>query len=239
MSFEKIDLVIFDLDGTLIDSNGIHNDIDVALVRFLGGNTEFQEIIDERNDILRKNPGGDAYLKYCEYLKVKYKSNLSKEEILEQRRNMAKDFLKKVEFKPNADDAIKYFKNKNYKLALATVSRKEDIDIYVNDNENMKNKCNLEEDFDFILTKYDVKEKKPNPEVYNKVVEHFNITDLSKCIVVEDSLTGIMAAKNAHLNVIAMYDKYADNDRAQINQLADYRVNNYNELIDLFKKSEC
>ena len=235
MSFENIDLVIFDLYGTLIDSNGIHNEIDVDLVRFLGGNTDFEQIIEERNDFIRKNPGGDAYLKYCEFLKVKYKSTLSKEEILEKRRSMAKEALKKVEFKPNADKAIKFLKNKNYKLALATVSRREDIDVYVNENENMKNKCNLDEYFDLILTKFDVKEKKPNPEVYNKVVEAFKITDLSKCIVVEDSLTGIMAAKNAHLNVIAMYDKYADKDRKQINQLADYKVDNYEELINLFE----
>ncbi len=235
MSFKNLDLVIFDLDGTLIDSNGIHNEIDVELVRFLGGNTEFQEIIDERNDFIRKNPGGDAFLKYCEFLKVKYKSNLSKEEILEKRRKMSKETLKMVEFKPNADEAIKFLKKSNYKLALATVSRREDLDVYVNENEKMKNKCNLDEYFDLILTKYDVKEKKPNPEVYNKIVEAFNIKDLAKCIVVEDSLTGVMAAKNANLKVIVMYDKYADNDREQINQLADYKVDNYDELIELFK----
>ena len=188
-------------------------------------------------------------MKYCEFLKVKYKSNLSKEEILEKRRKMSKETLKMVDFKPNADEAIKFLKRSNYKLALATVSRREDLDVYVNENENMKNQQkdtnengkkieNLkseDEYFDLILTKYDVKEKKPNPEVYNKIVEAFNIKDLAKCIVVEDSLTGVMAAKNANLKVIVMYDKYADNDREQINQLADYKVDNYDELIELFK----
>ena len=38
---------------------------------------------------------------------------------------------------------IKYLKNQNIKLALATVSRKETIDIYINENENIKNKCKI------------------------------------------------------------------------------------------------
>ena len=38
--------------------------------------------------------------------------------------------------------------------------------------------------------------KKPNPEVYNKIIERFKIKDLSKCVVIEDSLSGVRAAKN-------------------------------------------
>ena len=53
-------------------------------------------------------------------------------------------------------------------------------------------------------------------------------------MVIEDSLTGILAAKNANLNVIAIYDKYADKDRQKINELADCKVANFKELIELF-----
>ena len=127
---------------------------------------------------------------------------------------------------------IKYLKNNKIKIALATVSRRETLDIYINENENLKNKCNIQEYFDFIVTKDDVKLKKPNPEVYNKIIENFNITDLSKCIVIEDSLTGVLAAKNANLDVIVIYDKYSEKDRNKINELADYNVNNFKELIE-------
>ena len=92
--------------------------------------------------------------------------------------------------------------------------------------------------FWFYSTKDDVKLKKPNPEVYNKIIENFNITDLSKCIVIEDSLTGVLAAKNANLDVIVIYDKYSEKDRNKINELADYNVNNFKELIELFKESK-
>ena len=233
----NLDLVIFDLDGTLIDSNGINNILDVELVQSFGEKKSPEEIIAERDNILKTNNIGDIYLNYCEYLKTKYNSNLSKEEILQFRRNLSKKFSKDVKYKPDADVFIKYLKSQNIKIALATVSRRETIDIYINENEHMKNKCNLQEYFDFIITKDDVILKKPNPEVYNKIIEKFKIKDLSKCVVIEDSLTGVLAAKRANLDVIAIYDKYSDKNREKINELADYNVENFKELIELFKKA--
>ena len=121
---------------------------------------------------------------------------------------------------------------------MGTVSRKETIDIYINENENIKNKCNIKDYFDLIVTKDDVKLKKPNPEVYNRIIEKFQINDLSRCVVVEDSLTGVLAAKNANLDVIVIYDEYSDKDREKINELADYKISNFKELINLFEESK-
>lgn len=231
----KLELVIFDLDGTLIDSNGMHNELDIELVRSFGENKSSKEILEERDNIIKINNNGDIYLNYCEYLKTKYNSNLSKEEILQIRRNLSKKYLKEIKYKPDADVMIKYLKSKNIKLALGTVSRKEDIDIYIHENEHIKSKCNLQEYFDCIITKDDVTLKKPNPEVYNKIIEKLEIHDLSKCVVIEDSLSGVLAGKNANLNVIAIYDQYADKDREKINKIADYNVANFKELIELLK----
>lgn len=240
-SFKKkladLDLVIFDLDGTLIDSNGVHNYLDAELVRSLGENKNSEEILLERDEFFKNNHMGDIYLNYCGYLKTKYKSNLSKEEILQYRRNLSKEISKDIKYKPDADKMIKYLKNNKIKIALGTVSRRETLNIYANENENIKSKCNLQEYFDFIVTKDDVKLKKPNPEVYNKIIKKFNISDLSRCIVIEDSLTGVLAAKNANLDVIVIYDEYSNKDREKINELADYTVANFKELIELFKES--
>lgn len=233
----NLDLVIFDLDGTLIDSNGTHNNLDIELVHFIGENKSPEEILHERDEVIKNNKTGDIYLNYCNYLSTKYNSNLSGEEILQYRRDLLKKTSKDIKYKPDADKMIKYLKSKNIKLALATVSRKGTIDIYINENENIKNKCNIKDYFDLILTKDDVTLKKPNPEVYNKIIEKFQIKDLSRCIVIEDSLTGVLAAKNANLDVIVMYDKYSDKDREKLDELADYTVFNYKELLDLFEES--
>ena len=234
----NLELVIFDLDGTLIDSNGTHNYLDIELARSLGENKSSKEILQERDEVIKNNKTGDIYLNYCNYLKTKYDSSLSASEILQIRRNLSKKISKDIKYKTDADIFIKYLKNQNIKLALATVSRRETIDIYINENENIKNKCNFNEYFDFIVTKDDVILKKPNPEVYNKIIENFQIKDLSKCVVIEDSLTGVLAAKNANLDVIVIHDKYSDKDREKINELADYNVTDYKELIHLFEESK-
>lgn len=228
-----LELIIFDLDGTLIDSNGIHNMLDVELVRSFGEKKSDEEILAERDCILRKSKSADIYLDYCDELRKKYNINLSKEEILGYRRKLLKKYSRNVEYKENADIMIKYLKNKGLKLALGTVSIKETLDIYDNENENIKNKCRLQDYFDLIITKEDVSLRKPNPEVYNKIIESFNIKDLNKCIVIEDSLSGILAAKNANLKVISIYDKYNDKDREKINELSDYHVQNFKELMEL------
>lgn len=132
---KEAELVIFDLDGTLVDSNGSSNEIDVKLVRMLGEKKSDNEIIEER-DAFFKTTGfeGDIYEKYCKYLKDKYKSNLSAEEIRNIRRKMLREASKNIKFKPNADELIKYLKNQNKKLGLATVSRQETIDKYSDKN---------------------------------------------------------------------------------------------------------
>lgn len=230
---EGVELIIFDLDGTLIDSNGIHNMLDIELVRSFGEEKSDEEILAERDYILRNSKSADIYLDYCDELRKKYNINLSKEEILGCRRKLLKKYSRNVEYKEDADTLIKYLKNKGLKLALGTVSIKETLDIYDNENENIKNKCRLQDYFDLIITKEDVSLRKPNPEVYNKIIESFNIKDLNKCIVIEDSLSGILAAKNANLRVISIYDKYNDKDREKINELSDYRVQNFKELMEL------
>ena len=45
----NLELVIFDLDGTLIDSNGTHNYLDIELARTLGENKSSKEILQERD----------------------------------------------------------------------------------------------------------------------------------------------------------------------------------------------
>ena len=70
---------------------------------------------------------------------------------------------------------------------------------------------------------------------YKKIIEKLDIKP-EECIVIEDALIGIQSAKNAGLEVINMYDKYADADREEIYKLADYKVQNYRELINILDR---
>lgn len=233
---KNLDLVIFDLDGTLVDSSEINNKIDIELVNFFDFEKKTEEIIEERNFILKTKKEGDIYLNYCEYLKDKYNSYMTAKDILMLRRELSRKYLKNVKYKKNADMLIKELKKQKIKIALATVSSRNALNVYLKENKYIQEKCDLKKYFDLIITKNDVNLKKPNPEVYNTIVNKLKIKDLSKCLVIEDSLSGVIAGKKANLPVVAIYDKYSDEDRKEINRLADFNVKNYEMLIELLNK---
>lgn len=231
---ENKKVIIFDMDGTLIDSVWIWNAIDEELITTIGtiplGN---ENIAKQRDDTLKKfSNSQDSYMEYCDFLREKYKSNLTKEEIRAKRYKIADDYLKnKVKYKPDAEKVLYYLKEKGYILAIASTTSRHCIDIYTTQNKNIIEKANLEDIFNIILTKDDVKAKKPNPEVYQKIMQKFNVKP-EECLIIEDALIGVEAAKNAGIEVAVMYDKYADGDREQINRMADYKFDNFKQLLE-------
>lgn len=66
-------------------------------------------------------------------------------------------------------------------------------------------------------------------------MKKLNVTP-KECLVIEDALIGVQAAKNAGIEVVNMYDKYSDSDREEINSLSDYKVKNFKELIDILDR---
>ena len=228
----------FDMDGTLIDSVGIWNEIDCNLIQKLSGITVTETSAqNDRDTQLRKysclpNP----YLYYCQYLKEKYHAQLSAEEIIKLRYEIAQDFLQNIiDYKPQAEILIKKLKEKNFTLAITTTTKRTNMDIYRTLNKNILGKASLDKYFDLIYTREDVSEIKPNPEVYLKTMQTLHAKP-EECIVFEDSLIGIEAAKAAAIEVIAIYDKYSSADTEKIKQQADLYINNYAEFLPLIDK---
>ena len=230
-------VIIFDLDGTLIDSIGVWNDVDKELVRAIC-NKEIDVIkAGNQRDIKLKEYSSCeyAYLEYCGFLKEEYNSDMSKEEIKELRSKIAKKLLKeRIDYKPNAEVLLKYLKEKGYILVIASATNDYVIEIYQNDNKNIKSKANLEDTFSLIYTAGSVKKLKPDPEIHQKVLNELNVTP-EECLVVEDTLTGIEAARKANIETAVMYDKYSDSKRDKINELSQYQFKDYNEMIEYIK----
>ena len=111
------------------------------------------------------------------------------------------------------------------------MSIKIQLDIYFKKNKRMLSQMNMLDVFDYIICQDDVKNKKPNPEIYKKILNRYNANP-SECLVFEDSYTGVLASKNAGIEVVNIYDKYADVEREDINKETDYFINNYKEFID-------
>lgn len=231
-------VIIFDLDGTLIDSIGIWNEIDKNLIKTIGnGIIDDIDIGIQRDAKLKEySKCEDSYLEYCDFLKEKYNSKMSKEEIKKLRYEIAESYLKeKVDYKPNADTVLKYLKEKGFILAIASTTNDHTIEHYKKDNKNIMNKANLEDMFSVIYSKEAVKELKPNPEIHYKILNELNVK-AEDCLIVEDSLIGVEAANNANIEVAVIYDKYSDNNRNEINKLSQYQFKDFGEMLDYMKE---
>ena len=236
--FKNKKTIIFDVDGTLVDSLGMWNDVDRELVR-LGGGVPRDTIGVERDKFLAENTTGEIYINYAEYLRVSNGLNITKEEISDASNRISLEYLKNhIDLKPGADLLLKDLKEKGYNLVMATIGSRWVIDIYLNENRNISDKVDLKEIFgENILTKDNVTHKKPNPEVYLKAIE-ITQSEPNECLVVEDSLSGVRAAKGAGLDVVCLYDEFSNVDRDEIEQLADYNVHDFYVLREELHKEK-
>ncbi len=228
------EVIIFDMDGTLIDSVGVWNEVDCALLSRLNKSMSitYEEAQIQRDTMLRKfSKDENPYMSYCAYLKERYNSPLSVEEIHDLRYEIAGEYLRNViDYKEGADKFIKKLKSKGYTLVIASTTKGSNMEIYKKENANIIKKARLEDYFSLIYTREDASEIKPNPEIYLKVMKTLNKSPKA-CLVFEDSLIGVEAAKAAGIETVAVYDKYSDSDREKIDALADYKIESYKELI--------
>ena len=228
---ENKKLIIFDMDGTLIDSVGIWNEVDRRLIEEIGGTVGDENIQVQRDQTLKRFKDGDIYLEYCRFLSKKYSSKLSAEEVFAKRKEIAADYMVNVvDFKPNAESVIKRLKELGYLLAIGTTTRKWNFERYNNDNKKMMEKCILNDWFDIILAKEDVEKRKPDPEVHLKILEALDIKK-EYTLIIEDSLIGVEAAKNADIECAVIYDKYSDSERDEIMKLSNYYFNDFDEML--------
>ncbi len=230
--------IIFDMDGTLIDSIGVWNKTDQELIEIYGNQTiELDKIQMERDTFLHDNQNSDIYLAYCDYLIKKYSLTIENaEKLLSIRWEKSGEILKEeVDFKDDVVQLVLELKRMGFTLVLAAMPTQIQLDIYAKRNKKMLKQMNILEVFDLITKKEDVVNKKPNPEIYIKIMKHYNATP-NECLVFEDSYTGVLASKSAGIECVNIYDQYADIDRDKIDAITDYSIKNYKEFLNLIKK---
>lgn len=232
--FDNIKLVIFDLDGTFIDSMWIWENIDKKLIKKykIDNNDSLKNVNDdEKNKILDNIVSGykklieGKSLEECAVITQNFlNSKETAEEIAELWYKQSKFYYKhKVPLKPGAFELLNLLKKENFKIGMATSNNKEIVKIVLS-------RFKIFDLFDHITTCEDVKLGKPNPEVYLKTAKALNIKP-EECLVFEDVIAGIKGSKDANMKVCAVYDKNTPYDENEKVVMADYYIKDFNQLL--------
>ena len=185
----KTKLIIFDVDGVMIDSERIWCESFEKAARELHLEHDGKELF---LNIVGKS-GDDARNGLAVYLKDKtdtYRDLAHEIGFASLRQN--------VPVKPGLYELLETIDQLGFQKAIATSTRN-----YL--TEERLTKIKVFDRFDYILCGNEVQHKKPNPEIYLKVLEHFQIQP-EEALVFEDSYYGVEAAYNAHIPCIMIPD---------------------------------
>ncbi|CAH9072472.1 unnamed protein product [Cuscuta epithymum] len=187
--FKKlVSCVILDLDGTLINTDGIVTDIlKLFLVKY-GKQWDGREV----HKVVGKTPVEAAAV-----VVEDYEIPLTKEELLSQITPMFSERWSNIKALPGADRLIDHFKSHGVPMALASNSPKSNIEAKLSYHKGWK------ESFSAIIGGDEVTAGKPNPEIFLEAAKRLGVNP-SRCLVIEDSLTGVIAGKAAEMEVIAV-----------------------------------
>ncbi len=212
---KNIKAVIFDLDGTLVDSMWMWRNIDIEYLNRFG--------IEMPQD-LQACIEGKSFSETALYFKEHFKLPDSVEQIKSDWNTMAWDkYENEVPLKEGVADLLKHLKKEGIPAGIATSNSKELVDLIIR-------KHGIEEYFSSIRTSCEVPKGKPSPDIYLLVAKDLGVLP-EHCLVFEDVLQGVMAGKNANMKVCAVYDDYSAKDQEEKMKLADYYVNSMSEVL--------
>lgn len=186
-----IKLVIFDVDGTLVDSESVYvkaalKNIEVnhynipmsAIMGIIGQNrVAGRKLIESTQD---DSFNYDKYIKDFEKIR---------NQILEN---------EPYKLKKGALNILNYCKKHNIKMAIATSTARDK-------QSKVLTELGIIDYFDYMVFGDEIKNSKPDPEIYLKVFEHYNYGK-DEMIIYEDSKNGILSAHNAGIKVVYIKD---------------------------------
>ncbi|MGJ7045827.1 HAD family hydrolase [Thermoanaerobacterium thermosulfurigenes] len=206
--------VIFDMDGVLIDSEPLHIQLEEDIFKEIGANISFEEHISF--------VGTTSHYMW-EYVKNKCNVPFTVEELVEMDRKRYFDYISKHDdaVKPivGVDELVKELHKRNMRLAVASSSPIDVIEIVVK-------RLKLENYFDELVSGDFVKRSKPYPDIFLYAAEKLNVAP-ERCIVIEDSNKGVLAAKSAGMKVVGFINPNSGN---QDISMADMEIRSFSEL---------
>lgn len=214
MRLPEADGYIFDLDGTLLDSNGVWEQIDRDVLERNGIFLTDREI---------KNAASMTYEEVLGFFcskGIKY----TLEELKDEFDRMAiKAYSETVMLKAGAGEYLKTLKLGGKRIALATASPER---LYA----PALRRCGSYGLFDAFCTADESGRSKDHPDIYLLAAKKLEVKP-ERCMVFEDIPAGILSAKKAGMYAAAVYDGYCPAEERYMRSIADIYITSFEELL--------
>ena len=211
--------IIFDLDGVLADSEPWWSKIDAELLAEYG--------VTYRGEY-HQNVAGVSYRLAVEFYKKAFGLSVATDEMMRRRGEIATEFFaNRVGLFPNVKEVLEELRQMKLHLAVATSSVSASARPFLDRHQ-------LTGFFKVIVTGEEVERGKPAPDIYLCAAQKLGIP-ADTCLVVEDALPGVAAARAASMRVAAIPDRrFVDPDEYE--KKADYVLSSLKELPALVRK---
>ncbi len=207
--------VIFDLDGTVIDSMWMWKEIDIEFLARFG-----HECPDDLQDVIE----GMSFSETAVYFKERFDIPWTLDEIKDCWTQMSIDkYRYEVTLKEGALAFLQFLKDHEIRTGIATSNGRDLVDTVLES-------LNIGPYFDVVTTACEVKAGKPEPDIYLEVAKRLDV-EPGECLVFEDIPAGITAGKRAGMTVIAVEDDFSKDMKAEKLALADGFIEDYLEIL--------
>ena len=211
-----IKAVIFDLDGTLIDTERYYRKVWPQALEHFGYHPSDKQILELRS---LGRPFAPKKLKEW------FGDDFDYDTVREYRKQLFDECVKRdgIKLKPGVLQLLEYLKEKGIIIAIATATDGKRTAQYLE-------MAGISDYVDIICSAANVKEGKPSPDVYIQACKQLKLAP-EYCFAVEDSPNGIKSAYSAGLRVIFIPDQTRDEPEAE--KLTFAKVNTADEIIKI------
>lgn len=206
--------IIFDVDGTLLDSMPAWKNIGADFLKKHGVNPPV-----DLNETIKTM----SFSESAQYFIHSFGLPLTEAQVNNEINGLIHDnYAKHILLKPFVKDVLVQFWEQGIRMAVLTATDKCLVDLAFE-------RLGIQDYFEFILTAGMTGLSKSQPEIYFKAIEMLGMSE-SQIAIIEDSLYCIQAAQKTGCTIIGIYDEASQYDWTEIKKMSHQTINSFEEL---------
>lgn len=206
--------ILFDLDGTLIDSMGVWSNLDASFVESRGHEFK-EEYIDELKS--------KSIVELPEFFHRVYGIDADLEEIRSfMAETMVDHYKNNFEYKDGVEDKLRQIKDGGFKMCITTATISEFC-------EEASERLGLYDYMEFIQTPDRAGVEKSDPEYFQIAIDKLG-TEPEQTYVFDDALYALEIADSFGMVTVGVYDQSSELERDQIKEISDLYISSFLEL---------